>query len=132
MTTRTSWLVMLAGTLAVALASTATAGSLDELRGRFKQRYPKLLKAKDDGKVGETFKGFVEAVKPEFLDDKALKKLVDDENTDRKTLYGILAKKEGTTPEKVAERNAVREFKKAKPGHYLKNKDGKWEQKKAG
>jgi len=55
---------------------------------------------------------------------------VEDENADRKALYELIAKKEETTPEKVAERNAARNFEKAKPGEWLKGKDGKWEQKK--
>ena len=123
---------LLVSTLALLFAATtaAQAASMAELKKRFKERYPKLLKAKTEGKAGETFKGYVEAVKEEYLKDEALKKLLDDENADRKTLYGAIAKKENTTPEKVAERNAVRKFKRAKKGEYLKNKDGKWEQKK--
>ena len=54
---------------------------------------------------------------------------MDAENRDRKELYAVLAKQEeGATPELVAERNAIRNFKKAKPGEFLK-KDGKWIQK---
>lgn len=107
-------------------AATAQAVDFAKLKERFKERYPKLLKAKDAGKIGETFQGYVEAVKPGYVQDAALKKLLADENADRKTLYKAIAAKEGVAPEKVAERNAVRNFKKAKPGHYLRNKDGKW------
>jgi len=114
------------GALMLLGAAAAQAVDFAKLKERFKQRYPKLLKAKDAGKIGETFQGYVEAVKPEYLQDADLKKLLDDENADRKTLYKAIADKEGVPPEKVAERNAVRNFKRAKPGHYLKNKDGKW------
>ncbi len=113
-------------TVALFAAATAQAVDFAKLKERFKERYPKLLKAKDAGKIGETFSGYVEAVKPEYLQDAALKKLLEEENADRKTLYRAIARKEGVAPEKVAERNAVRNFKKAKPGHWLKNKDGKW------
>ena len=113
-------------TVALFAAATAQAVDFAKLKERFKERYPKLLKAKDAGKIGETFSGYVEAVKPEYLQDAALKKLLEEENADRKTLYRAIARKEGVAPEKVAERHAVRNFKKAKPGHWLKNKDGKW------
>ena len=113
-------------TVALFAAATAQAVDFAKLKERFKERYPKLLKAKDAGNIGETFSGYVEAVKPEYLQDAALKKLLEEENADRKTLYRAIARKEGVAPEKVAERNAVRNFKKAKPGHWLKNKDGKW------
>ena len=113
-------------TVALFAAATAQAVDFAKLKERFKERYPKLLKAKDAGKIGETFHGYVEAVKPEYLRDADLKKLLEEENADRKTLYKAIADKEGVPPEKVAERNAVRNFKRAKPGHYLKNKDGKW------
>ena len=114
------------GALMLLGAAAAQAVDFAKLKERFKQRYPKLLKAKNAGKIGETFQGYVEAVKPEYLQDADLKKLLDDENADRKTLYKAIADKEGVPPEKVAERNAVRNFKRAKPGHYLKNKDGEW------
>jgi len=114
------------GALMLLGAAAAQAVDFAKLKERFKQRYPKLLKAKNAGKIGETFQGYVEAVKPEYLQDADLKKLLEDENADRKTLYKAIADKEGVPPEKVAERNAVRNFKRAKPGHYLKNKDGKW------
>ncbi len=115
---------------AFALLSAAQAASLDQLKERFKERYPKLVKAKSEGKVGEVYNGYVEAVKAEHQDDAEVKKLIGDENADRRALYELIAKKEGVAPEKVAERNAARNFDKAKPGEWLKGKDGKWEQKK--
>jgi uncharacterized protein YdbL (DUF1318 family) len=114
----------------VAVPCVVRAASVEELQKRFKERYPKLLQAKTDGKIGETYKGYVEAVKEEYLKDEAVKKLINDESADRKELYELMAKEEGTTVEKVAERNAVRNFKKAKKGQFLKGRDEKWEQKK--
>jgi len=119
---------MFVGTFA--LFSAAQAASMDELKERFKQRYPKLVKAKSDGKVGEVYNGYIEAVKAEFMSDAEIKKLVEDENADRVALYDLIAKKEKITPGKVAERNALRNFQNAKPSEWLKGKDGKWEQKK--
>ena len=112
-----------------ALLSAAQAATMDELKERFKQRYPKLVKAKSDGKVGEVYTGYIEAVKAEYMSDAEIKKLVEDENADRVALYELIAKKEKITPEKVAERNAARNFQNAKPGEWLKGQDGKWAQK---
>jgi uncharacterized protein YdbL (DUF1318 family) len=70
----------------------------------------------------------VEAVDGKSLDDHA-SKLVDEENADRKELYDLIAKKEGTTAQLVAERNAKRNFEKAKHGDWLKGADGKWTKK---
>jgi uncharacterized protein YdbL (DUF1318 family) len=111
-------------------AAAASAADLGALKKSFQERYPKLKKAKEEGKIGETYLGHVEAVKEEYLKDAAIKKLIDDENADRKTLYQAIAEKEGITPEKVAARNAVRNFERAKPDEWLKPSDGKWVQKK--
>jgi len=115
------------------LASALTAqadGSTEEkmkaLQKRFADRYAQLVDLKSAGKIGETFSGFVDWVKD---DDSASAKLIKDENTDRQTLYQIIAEKEKTTAKLVGERNARRNFDKAKPGEYLKGKDGNWTQK---
>jgi len=49
------------GALMLLGAAAAQAVDFAKLKERFKQRYPKLLKAKDAGKIGETFHGYVEA-----------------------------------------------------------------------
>jgi uncharacterized protein YdbL (DUF1318 family) len=46
-------------------------------------------------------------------------------------LYGILAGQENTSADKVAQRNAQRNFERAAPGEYLKNADGAWTRKPA-
>src|SRR5438105_4962436 len=81
------------------------------LRKRFEQRYEQVHALKSKGVIGETSDGYVEFVKEK---DKSAASLVDDENADRKKLYELIAKKEGTTVAKVAERNAKRNFEKAK------------------
>ena len=110
-------------------APAAKADRQDELRERFKGRLPQLREAKSSGTVGETAAGFVEAVEGKSLDDK-LKKVVDEENADRRELYKLIAEKEQTTEDKVAERNAFRNFEKAESGEMLKDKSGKWRKKK--
>ena len=123
------------GTLVVAFVlgaalSAARAATSQELQKRFQERYPKLLEQKSAGKIGETFQGFVEAVKEDYTKEEAVSGLVNAENADRTELYKLLAAKENITPEKVAERNALRNFQRARPGDYLKGQDGRWTQKK--
>ena len=100
--------------------------TMESLRERFKTRLPQIQKLKSEGVIGETVKGYVDFVKDKPADAVPI---VKDENADREALYKLLADKENTTPEKVAERNAKRNFEKAKPGEYLQESDGKWRKK---
>jgi uncharacterized protein YdbL (DUF1318 family) len=120
------WLRALCVVLLASSVTLADEDSKEELRQRFKDRYPEIQKLKTDGVVGETFEGYLEP--PGSIDDDA-RKLMDEENSDRRKLYQIIADEEGTTPEVVARRNAERNFRRAKPGEYLKGEDGKWYQK---
>lgn len=99
------------------------------LRQRSQERYPQLRAAKDQGKIGETYEGMIEAVDAKYLDDAALKKLVDDENADRVQLYQLIAQQTQTTSEQVAGRAAERNFKNAHKGDYLKYKENGWQRK---
>jgi uncharacterized protein YdbL (DUF1318 family) len=106
----------------------ARADKKADLQAKFKERLPQISALKRDGKVGETFDGMLEAVKGVTLD-KDQTKLGDDENADRKEIYKLIAAEEGTTAEKVAERNALRYYKSGKKGDWFKLKDGQWKQK---
>jgi uncharacterized protein len=101
-----------------------------ELQERFKGRLEDVRRAKADGKIGETRQGLLDAVEAKYLEDKALRTLVDEENADRRELYKLIAEKENATEAKVAERAAARNYQKAKSGEYLKDKDGTWKRKK--
>lgn len=119
-------LLLLAGLMLTATAAAAHAQDLDALKQRMKARYPELRKAQDEGRIGEVFDGFVDAPKAA---DAAASKLITDENADRQALYKTMAQREGTTPAQVGEVNGKRNFERARPGHYLKGRDGKWTQK---
>lgn len=129
------WLLMLVMALTPAvLAVSAAAGpeSKAELKEQFERRYPAIGRLKSQGKVGETFEGFVDAVQEAKLDDDA-KKLIDDENRDRRKLYDLIAdevknRERNVSADKVAERNARRNLANAKPNEYIKSKDGVWVQ----
>ena len=99
-----------------------------ELQARFRERDGALDAAKRDGKIGETTEGLIDFVRGG--DDAKLRRLVDDENKDRRELYEIIAKETGATAAVVAEQNARRNYQRARAGEYLKTATGEWKQKK--
>lgn len=109
-------------------ASVGAADELDALRERMAGRDARVQSLKAAGMAGETFVGVLEFVPGKSPDDAAWK-LIGDENADRKTLYATLARREGATPEAVADRAARRNFSRAAVGHWLKFPDGQWRQK---
>ena len=127
--TRRSFIVSLLA-LAILPFAAQAASREDELKERFKERFPRIAELKTAGTIGETFAGYLEVVDKKSAD-KETQKIVDEENADRKELFKLIADKEGVTSEKVAERAGKRAFDKAKPGEYLKGSDGKWKQKEA-
>ena len=102
----------------------------EQIRVRMKERYPALMKAKTEGKIGENIAGMVEIVAEKDAKNEVLKKLADEENAGRKALYAIIAADTKTTAEAVGKQNALRLFEKAEGGEYFKGEDGKWKQKK--
>jgi uncharacterized protein YdbL (DUF1318 family) len=110
-----------------------------ELKQRMEERYAALLKLMDAGKVGETWDGQVDAVKPAYKDEKVdpqqkdsdtIKGLLEKENKDRLRLYELLAKGKPVSPAEVGIESGKRKFKKAAPEHFLKPKDKDWIRKK--
>jgi uncharacterized protein YdbL (DUF1318 family) len=109
--------------------------SKDAIAKRLEGRLDALQEYKDAGKLGETNRGYVEAVKPAYLKDKKLKKLVAAENEDRRKLYVLVAEEQSSDEEKVSveqvgKQNAIIKFRKAAEREYFKGKDGKWRTKK--
>ena len=88
-------------------------------------RKPKIEELKKAGTIGENKSGYLEAMKDAKIED-ADKKLLEDENKDRKTVYAAVAKKEGSTVDKVGEIRAKQIRSKAKEGEYIQGEDGKW------
>ena len=134
MTTRRAFLrSTLTASVAVALLTTlalptpAAADRMDELQDRFERRYRDVRRLKDDGTVGETAGGFLEGVKGGLAGDEA--RVVEEENADRRELYALIGRKENTSPDVVARQNALRNFRKAQRGDWLKGENGKWVQK---
>ena len=89
------------------------------------ERKPKIETLKKAGSIGENKTGYLEVMKDAKLED-ADKKLVDAENRDRRTVYSAIAKKEGSTVDKVGELRAKTIHANAKEGEYIQGEDDKW------
>jgi uncharacterized protein YdbL (DUF1318 family) len=117
----------------------AQGDSEEALKRRIDQRAPELARLEHAGRVGETWQGYVEAVVPVYLDDAPTRRIVNEENADRKAVYRLIAdeinaelpadSKKRVTLEAVARRNAVRKFESARPDEYLKVAGSTWIQK---
>ncbi len=97
------------------------------------ERHRKLLRLKQEGKIGETWQGLVEPVRSEFGREPIVRKLLAEENKARKLEYAKTAKKQNadedtprTTSEQVGQREAKKYFRYARPGHFLKQRDDSW------
>lgn len=114
--------------LLLTLAPVFAGDSKDDLKKRFEARHAQLLQLKRNGVIGETYLGFVEAIKGDA--GEAANTLMSAENADRRALYQIVAEEENSTPEQVGAQSAIVKFKKAGPNEWFKGKDGVWRQKK--
>ena len=119
------YLVMLLGGFARADGGDETVDR-EALRKRFEARHATVLDYKTKGTIGETTQGWIEAVKPEDAKDEAVIKLLKEENDDRAILYRAIAKEQQTTVETVQTRAAMRNYKMAQKGQYLKTAKGEW------
>lgn len=132
------------GLLIVLAAAGVAAGqdmSRQALRERFEARYPALLQAKQSGRLGETWQGYVALVETSSPPaDASLRRLVEEEVADRRALYALLAKdiaagldgpeRDRMTPRVIAERNAWRNFEKAGDNEPLRVAEQTWVTKK--
>jgi uncharacterized protein YdbL (DUF1318 family) len=99
--------------------------SAEDLKARFNARNAAIVDLKAKGIVGENNKGFLE-----FVGGKKEKQgVVAEENSDRLKVYTAIAKRQGTSPEAVGIQRAIQISKKALPGDWLQDANGKWYQK---
>lgn len=112
---------------ATLLAADTPRGGNDDaaIQKRLRERYPQIQKLKTAGTIGETDEGYVD-----FVDKKDPKAadLVKDENADRKAAYKLIADKEGVEVDVVARRAGKRNFERARPGEFLRER-GAWRKK---
>lgn len=96
-----------------------------DIKGRMKDRLPKIIELKAAGIIGENNQGFLAFIGGNTSEQA----LVDAENQDRQLVYGAIAKQQGTTADVVGRRRALQIADKAKPGEWLQDTGGKWVQK---
>ena len=118
-------------TLAFAVPQALSAAdSAATIKKNMADRKPKIEVLKKAGSVGENKTGYLEVMKDK--DDKEVKlsdddtKLIEAENKDRKAVYAAIAKKEGSTVDKVGELRAKQIRSKAAEGEFIQGEDGKW------
>ena len=97
------------------------------IKDRLAKRLPAINKMKDAGLLGENNKGYLEEkgkLSPEN------KKVIEEENADRKKIYAMLAKKTGQSVDLIQKRRAAQLIKNSKAGIWLQKPDGVWYKKK--
>ncbi len=117
----------------MALQSEAT------VKARVKARYPVIRVLIDQGKVGETYEGYVATVDPSFdLEQTSflgqtmtIAALLAADKTDRESLYDAIAQRVGVVRLAVEQSSRRKLFARAKAGHWLRNHKGTWFQKTA-
>ncbi|MCI0677137.1 MAG: YdbL family protein, partial [Phycisphaerales bacterium] len=84
---------------------------------------------KRDGKIGETWEGYLDIVDGESLSARQ-RAVFDEENNIRRDSYQHQATKSDTSPSEEAQRAGERNIAQAAPGEYIKDRSGRWERKK--
>jgi hypothetical protein len=126
MNARTLCVVTLAALVALVAPASAGESSKAEAIRRLKELQPTIAQVKSQGLIGEVYTGYLDAVKDP---DAATKELIAEVNKLRRVIYKDIADKHGITVERAALAGGIKNFKDAKPGEYLKDRDGKWKQK---
>lgn len=111
--------------LASFLAGTAfvSAQSPEEIQRSLKERLPKVDSLKLEGLVGENNSGYLE---PRESVDLETRKLIAEENSDRKKLYEIAARRTGTSLAEVEKTRAQLIRERSPRGIWLEDPAGKW------
>ena len=127
---KNAWLVLviLAGFL-TATTTLAHGATKSEIQASMKKRADTLQKYKTAGTIGEVYDGTVDVVSSSA--DADAKTVVKEENADRKELFEIIAKEQGSGAKaaSVGEAWGKKAASAAKKGEYLKDKDGNWTKK---
>ncbi len=108
-------------------STSSNAAAKAELKASFATRLQSLSAAKAAGSIGECTNGTVAVVGD--ITDSGISALVEAENTDRNRLYLILGNETNVSAALIGERNAMRNYQNAKPGEWLRTRDGKWKKK---
>ncbi len=105
-----------------ALFGSIAFASGNPIKERMRKRLPVILKMKSQGLIGENNRGFLEYRSGK----RPNQQVVNNENADRLTVYQMIAKKTGSTPELVGKQRAVQIAKRARKGDWLQAPEGRW------
>jgi len=109
--------------LSLAFALTLGAQSASEIQERIRDRLPEVDSLKLSGIAGENNRGYLEA-REEVSSEQ--KKLIEDENTDRKKLYQIAARRASVSLEEVEKLRAEQIRERSPRGIWLQDDTGEW------
>ncbi len=98
----------------------------ENLKNEMIKRLPVIKKLKAEGVIGENNRGYLEFVAGE----RKMEQVVQEENEDRRKVYAQIARRQNTSLEVVEKHRAAQIEKKARPGEWLQDANGKWYQKK--
>lgn len=119
-----------------AYAESSPDQQLRQVLDSMRKRYPTLARYKADKSVGENRRGYVEERPSPKMSDakyaKAVRTIIGAENADRRLLYQIRARIDGTSPERMALAYAKVWRDKARPGEWIEvvvNKQWVWKEK---
>lgn len=101
----------------------ALAANLDAVKERMQERQPAIAELWKDGLIGENNEGYLEA---RANLSSGQRDLVEAENRDRRLVYEAIAKRAGSTTEKVAKARAAQIHARAAPGLWLEDSNGTW------
>lgn len=96
------------------------------IQKRDEDRARRIARLKEDGAVGETYEGYLDAVQRN--PDEDVQRLVEQENRDRRAMYDQIAGRIDDADAEQIARQAGKAAHEALPaGHYFKSKEGAWE-----
>ncbi len=102
------------------------------LKGSLKDRFPRLRPFYNQGRIGETNNGLLVVRNEEELslkDKSLLRRLVKEENKDRKELYTEVAEALNIDPDQIPRIQRIfaeNWIRKSKPGWWIQTKEGRW------
>ena len=118
-----SFHTLLAIFILLAGAPFAAADDAKDIQARMSKRLSSLVALKKSGALGEDNKGLLSV---RSAVSKKNNTLIIAENTDRKTIYGMIAKKTGSIATTVAKARAKTIHATAPKGTWIQGADGKW------
>jgi uncharacterized protein len=113
-------------------AETVSTPKIRALKNSIKERFPQLEPFYNGGNIGEGNDGFIHIREEEGLslkDKASLRKLVKEENNDRKALYNEVARAldiSDNQVERIQEIFANSWISKSNPGWWIQKEDGEW------